>query len=99
MRNIQNVKLDHRDTVLLLSDRYWHSTAAYAIATAVSGRVENLPRPESELYQWPEDLLRPNLVLLLTVNPEERLRRLRGRGQDKTIEENELEVNQLFRLK
>ncbi|XP_067223865.1 UMP-CMP kinase 2, mitochondrial [Chanodichthys erythropterus] len=83
----------------VIVDRYWHSTAAYAIATAVSGRVENLPRPGSELYQWPEDLLQPNLVLLLTVNPEERLRRLRDRGQDKTVEEAELEINQFFRLK
>ncbi|XP_048048194.1 UMP-CMP kinase 2, mitochondrial [Megalobrama amblycephala] len=83
----------------VIVDRYWHSTAAYAIATAVGGRVENLPRPGSELYQWPEDLLQPNLVLLLTVNPEERLRRLRDRGQDKTIEEAELEINQFFRLK
>ncbi|XP_073682805.1 UMP-CMP kinase 2, mitochondrial-like [Garra rufa] len=83
----------------VIVDRYWHSTAAYAIATAVGGRVENLPKPGSELYQWPEDLLKPNLVLLLTVNPEERLRRLRDRGQDKTVEEAELEINQLFRLK
>ncbi|XP_039523813.1 UMP-CMP kinase 2, mitochondrial [Pimephales promelas] len=83
----------------VIVDRFWHSTAAYAIATAVSGRVENLPRLDSELYQWPEDLLQPNLVLLLTVNPEERLRRLRDRGQDKTVEEAELELNQLFRLK
>ncbi|XP_059376641.1 UMP-CMP kinase 2, mitochondrial [Carassius carassius] len=83
----------------VIVDRYWHSTAAYAIATAVGGRVENLPKPGSELYQWPEDLLQPNLVLLLTVSPEERLRRLRDRGQDKTVEEAELEINQLFRLK
>ncbi|XP_050988487.1 UMP-CMP kinase 2, mitochondrial [Labeo rohita] len=83
----------------VIVDRYWHSTAAYAIATAVGGRVENLPKPGSELYQWPEDLLKPNLVLLLTVSPEERLRRLRDRGQDKTVEEAELEINQLFRLK
>ncbi|XP_043118879.1 UMP-CMP kinase 2, mitochondrial [Puntigrus tetrazona] len=83
----------------VIVDRYWHSTAAYAIATAVGGRVENLPKPGSELYRWPEDLLQPNLVLLLTVSPEERLRRLRDRGQDKTAEEAELEINQLFRLK
>lgn len=83
----------------VIVDRYWHSTAAYAIATAVGGRVENLPKPGSELYQWPEDLFQPNLVLLLTVSPEERLRRLRDRGQDKTAEEAELEINQLFRLK
>ncbi len=84
---------------MCVSVRYWHSTAAYAIATAVGGRVENLPKPGSDLYQWPEDLFQPNLVLLLTVSPEERLRRLRDRGQDKTAEEAELEINQLFRLK
>ncbi|XP_699055.5 UMP-CMP kinase 2, mitochondrial [Danio rerio] len=83
----------------VIVDRYWHSTAAYAIATAVGGRVENLPKPDSELYVWPEDLLQPDLVLLLTVSPEERVRRLRDRGQDKTTEEAELEINQLFRLK
>ncbi|TRY86235.1 hypothetical protein DNTS_026407 [Danionella cerebrum] len=83
----------------VIVDRYWHSTAAYAIATAVGGRMENLPKPGSELYQWPEDLLQPNLVLLLTLSPEERVRRLRDRGQDKTTEETELELNQIFRLK
>ncbi|XP_030642435.1 UMP-CMP kinase 2, mitochondrial [Chanos chanos] len=83
----------------VIVDRYWHSTAAYAIATAVSGKLENLPGPSSEVYHWPEDLLQPSLVLLLTVNPEERLRRLKGRGLEKTVEEAELEVNHLFRQK
>ncbi|KAJ8398198.1 hypothetical protein AAFF_G00430420 [Aldrovandia affinis] len=83
----------------VIVDRYWHSTAAYGIATAVSGRVENLPSPGSEVYRWPGDLLRPDLVLLLTVNPEERMRRLDLRGEEKTREEAELEANQLFRTK
>ncbi|XP_030411343.1 UMP-CMP kinase 2, mitochondrial isoform X2 [Gopherus evgoodei] len=77
-------------------DRYWHSTAAYAIATEISGKVQNLPPAHHEVYQWPEDLLKPDLVLLLTVSPEERIRRLQGRGLEKTEEETELEANSLF---
>ncbi|XP_050806815.1 UMP-CMP kinase 2, mitochondrial [Gopherus flavomarginatus] len=77
-------------------DRYWHSTAAYAIATEISGKVQNLPPAHHEVYQWPEDLLKPDLVLLLTVSPEERIRRLQGRGLEKTEEETELEANNLF---
>lgn len=79
--------------------RFWHSTAAYAIATAVSGPVCNLPAEGSEVYRWPSDLLQPSLVVLLTLDPEERKRRLRDRGQIKTEEEQELDQNRLFRLK
>lgn len=49
------------------------------------------------MYQWPEDLLKPDLVLLLTVDPDERVRRLQHRGLQKTKEEAELEANSLFR--
>lgn len=49
------------------------------------------------MYKWPEDLLKPDLVLLLTVSPEERARRLEGRGLERTKEEAELEANSLFR--
>uniref|UniRef100_UPI0037E9AD5B UMP-CMP kinase 2, mitochondrial n=1 Tax=Semicossyphus pulcher TaxID=241346 RepID=UPI0037E9AD5B len=83
----------------VIVDRFWHSTAAYAIATAVSGAVCNLPAEGSEVYCWPTDLLQPSLVVLLTLDPEERKRRLRGRGQGETEEEQELDHNQLFRLK
>lgn len=83
----------------VIVDRYWHSTAAYAIATAVGGKVGNLPQRGSEVYRWPGDLLQPSLVILLTLDPQERRRRLRDRGQDKTQEEEELEADHLFRLK
>lgn len=79
--------------------RYWHSTATYAIATEVSGGVQHLPPTHHPVYQWPQDLLRPDLVVLLTVDPEERARRLQGRGLEKTREEAELEANSLFRQK
>ncbi|XP_037096601.1 UMP-CMP kinase 2, mitochondrial [Syngnathus acus] len=83
----------------VILDRFWHSTAAYAIATAVSGPVSDLPAEDSELYRWPDDLPQPNLVVLLTLDPEERKRRLKGRGQGETEEEHELDLNQLFRLR
>ncbi|XP_012669358.2 UMP-CMP kinase 2, mitochondrial [Otolemur garnettii] len=83
----------------VIIDRYWHSTATYAIATEVSGGVHYLPPAHHPVYQWPTDLLRPDLVLLLTVNPEERVRRLQGRGMEKTREEAELEANSVFRQK
>ncbi|XP_014424041.2 UMP-CMP kinase 2, mitochondrial [Pelodiscus sinensis] len=83
----------------VIVDRYWHSTAAYAIATEISGKVKNLPPAHHQVYQWPEDLLKPDLILLLTVSPEERIRRLQGRGLEKTEEETELEANSLFRQK
>lgn len=69
------------------------------MATAVSGPVCNLPAEGSEVYRWPGDLLQPSLVVLLTLDPEERKRRLKGRGQGTTEEEQELDHNRLFRLR
>ncbi|XP_068920879.1 UMP-CMP kinase 2, mitochondrial [Petaurus breviceps papuanus] len=83
----------------VIIDRYWHSTAAYAIATEISGLPQYLPPVHHPVYQWPEDLLKPDLVLLLTVNPEARIQRIQERGVHKTKEEIELEINQLFREK
>ncbi|CAL8273044.1 unnamed protein product [Merluccius merluccius] len=83
----------------VIVDRYWHSTAAYAIATAVSGPVSNLPPEGSELYLWPADLPQPSLVVLLTLDPQERRRRLQDRGQGQTNEEQQLDHNHLFRLR
>ncbi|XP_034381524.1 UMP-CMP kinase 2, mitochondrial [Cyclopterus lumpus] len=94
----EQIGLQGMETPVIV-DRFWHSTAAYAIATAVSGQVCNLPAEGSEVYRWPGDLLQPSLVVLLTLEPEERKRRLSNRGQGETEEEKELDHNQLFRLK
>lgn len=83
----------------VIVDRFWHSTAAYAMATAVNGPVSNLPPKGSDLYHWPGDLLQPSLVVLLSLDPQERERRLRERGVIKTEEEKELDQNRLFRLR
>nr|XP_045739984.2 UMP-CMP kinase 2, mitochondrial [Mirounga angustirostris] len=83
----------------VIVDRYWHSTATYAIATEVTGGLQHLPPAHHPIYQWPRDLLKPDLVLLLTVSPEERMRRIERRGMERTREEAELEANSIFRQK
>ncbi|XP_069812741.1 UMP-CMP kinase 2, mitochondrial-like [Dendropsophus ebraccatus] len=83
----------------VIVDRFWHSTAAYAIATEIGGGLHNLPEPHHDVYHWPDDLLRPDLVILLTVCDEERIRRIQKRGLQETKEEKELKVNSVFRQK
>ncbi|XP_007476235.1 UMP-CMP kinase 2, mitochondrial [Monodelphis domestica] len=83
----------------VIVDRYWHSTAAYAIATEISGLPHYLPPAHHPIYQWPKDLLKPDIILLLTTTPKERELRIQERGLEKTKEEEELEVNKLFREK
>ncbi|XP_006864064.1 PREDICTED: UMP-CMP kinase 2, mitochondrial [Chrysochloris asiatica] len=83
----------------VIVDRYWHSTATYGLATEISGGLQHLPPVHHHIYQWPKDLLKPDLVLLLTVSPEERVHRIASRGMEKTREEAELEANNVFRQK
>ena len=44
------------------SYRFWHSSAAYAIAAEVGcGGSDCLPPPGSEVYKWPHDLIKPDV--------------------------------------
>jgi UMP-CMP kinase 2 len=75
--------------------RFWHSTAAYAMAHQIKTLGEQ-PKPED--FVWPEDLLKPDLVIFLTVSEQERIRRHSLR-QDftNTAEEQTLAENESFR--
>ncbi|KAJ3654796.1 hypothetical protein Zmor_013959 [Zophobas morio] len=82
----------------VIMDRYWHSTSAYAIAQAVNdfpGEVE-IPPEGDTFYHWPNDLLKPNLVLFLDVNEDNRIQRL-SRRTEITLQENLLRNSQQFR--
>ena len=67
----------------VVMDRYWTSTAAFA---AMDDGFEH----DVELGQYPGEIRIPDLVILLTVDEENRLSRLRGRGEAETSEESEL---------
>ena len=61
-------------------DRYWPSTASFAILDD--------PNPGWEpIGTWPNGLFEPDIMILLTVNEENRLRRMRNRGLAITEEE------------
>lgn len=73
--------------------RFWHSTAAYAV-----GRIEDREKSQNINLDWPHDLVQPNLVLLLLVSEEERVRRHATRLlQTNTSEEQSLANDQAFR--
>lgn len=76
------------ETGVVVCDRFWHSTAAYAMATDVKiGDRLQLPPKGHWVYEWPEDLLKPDLIYFLSVSEEERIRRLRTRNIRFTDEE------------
>ncbi|XP_075057579.1 UMP-CMP kinase 2, mitochondrial-like isoform X1 [Mixophyes fleayi] len=90
-------KASQRSPVIV--DRFWHSTASYALATEIGGGVHNLPDLHHGIYSWPDDLLKPDLVILLTVSDEERIRRMRKRGRQETSDEKKLEADVVYRQK
>lgn len=80
--------------------RFWHSTAAYAIAQAIADYPDSVTLPEQEnpIYNWPEDLLQPALIVFLRVNERVRLERLKNR-RTLTDQENLLKHQEQFRSK
>ncbi|CAD5111933.1 DgyrCDS1195 [Dimorphilus gyrociliatus] len=83
---------------VVVMDRFWHSTAAYTISETCFSKQEELPEPGDEIYNWPEDLLKPTAVIFLKVSEEERLRRIYSRdGDNITVEESQISKNSLFR--
>ena len=79
----------------VIMDRFWHSTAAYGIANETS--TSDIPPRQHWVYQWPSDLLKPNLVLFLTVTEQVRKQRLSAREGEKTFEEQHLDKDRMFR--
>lgn len=77
-------------------DRYWHSTAAYAIANEVTQAGNILPPPDSPVYNFPSDLLEPDFVFFLMVTEENRIKRIASRT-DITPEEDKLKKEKVFR--
>lgn len=84
----------------VLMDRYWHSTAAFALGRAIKEDPVKYQAPPKghEFYSWPSDLLKPSKVFLLHVSEAERLKRL-SRRKGATLEEKQLKEDEEFRRK
>ena len=76
----------------VIMDRYWTSTAAFA---AMDEGFEH----DIEIGQYPDEIRKPDLLILLTVDEENRLTRLHGRGEAETKEESELAASKIKREK
>lgn len=81
----------------VIMDRFWHSTAAFAIADEVRDKNLQLPPKGDPLYDWPRDLIKPDIVLFLDVSETVRNIRHKGRNTTNTEEEQQLAKDILFR--
>ena len=68
----------------VIMDRYWPSTVAFAALDDDS----NLDQEWQGCY--PPELREPDIIILLTVDEENRTKRMRGRGEPVTAEEGNL---------
>ena len=75
----------------VIMDRYWTSTAAFAA-------MDDGFTHDVELGTYPDELMKPDLLILLTVDEKNRLLRLQGRGEPETQEESELATNKEKRM-
>ena len=66
-------------------DRYWPSTVAFAALDSNSDLIQEWQG------RYPPELREPDAVILLTVNEENRRKRMQGRGEPVTVEEQYLE--------
>lgn len=80
--------------------RFWHSTAAYGIAQAIADypTLYSMPPKGDVFYQWPEDLLQPDVVIFYQVDETERLKRI-SRRKETTDQELLLKTSERFRNK
>lgn len=71
----------------VVMDRYWTSTVAFAA-------LDNDSDLDKEWQgRYPPELRKPDIVILLTVDEENRAKRMQGRGEPITTEEHNLAAN------
>ncbi|XP_054287773.1 UMP-CMP kinase 2, mitochondrial-like [Macrosteles quadrilineatus] len=70
-------------TRLVVMDQYWHGLTAFALAK-LAGIRQNLPVPGSPIYNFPQDLLIPDISFFIAANDERRLFKLPDTGKPAT---------------
>ena len=63
---------------------------------AECGDERNIPPKGNSIYQWPDDLLKPSIVIFLELSERDRVLRMRERGEKETSEELKLKNSQLL---
>jgi UMP-CMP kinase 2 len=73
----------------VIVDRYYASTLAYTLGQS----TEDLSELSNKIYKWPKDMYKPDYMILLTMNEEDRINRLNKRNSIQTQEEIFLKKN------
>ncbi|XP_054287770.1 UMP-CMP kinase 2, mitochondrial-like [Macrosteles quadrilineatus] len=73
MYALANQAMKRLRTRSVVANRYWHSQAAFGLAVAELSENMHLP-PDSVLYKWPDDLLKPDLAFYLQYSHGKNLR-------------------------
>jgi UMP-CMP kinase 2 len=79
------------ETVPVIIDRYWTSTVSYAVGAGEDKQTMSF------LGKYPDDIIKPDLVIVLTVNEAVRLTRIRKRQDIDSVEESRLASDTVFR--
>jgi thymidylate kinase len=72
----------HLHNAIFVVDRWYASTCAYSVAWKnTTGGPESIDQLDESLFQWPKDLMRPDIFLLLHVDDSTRRDRVTARRQ------------------
>ena len=85
MRDILIECATAKKALIVVVDRWYSSTCAYTVAKYSDEEIDELP---NGVFQWPHDLIRPEIALIVSVDHSERKRRvsLRARMNNLPIE-------------
>lgn len=60
-------------------DRCWHSITAFSIAKTFCKNRTKLPLPQSPIYRWPDDLLKPDIIFFLKITRRSIIKNVRDK--------------------
>lgn len=60
--------LDRGDLTFFVVDRFYSSSCSYTVGEAVVGGVDKILELDNSWFDWPQDLLKPELIILLEVD-------------------------------
>lgn len=68
------------DDCFFVVDRFYSSTCSYTVGKYTDGGIENVKELDDSWFDWPQDLMKPELIILLEVDDTIRNSRISNRN-------------------